>query len=72
MKKRKFKNFFTAMVIGLLFTTTVAYGADGDVPFNFTVHASQSVYTGTVTKTTTTMYARVRMTTLYSIMEYQE
>ena len=71
MKKRTLKKLVTTMAIGLLFSTTVAFGADANLYFDFSMNPTQVVYTDFLSKTTTTGYAVVEQVSLDSVIRYQ-
>ena len=71
MKKRTLKNLVTAITIGLLFSATAIFGADGSPYFDFSMSPSQVSYTDFLSKTSTTGYVIVEQTPLDTVMVYQ-
>lgn len=59
------------MAIGLLFSSTVAFGAESSLYFDFSMSPSQVSYTDFLSKTNTTGYAVVEQTVLDTVMRYQ-
>lgn len=66
MKKRTLKKLVMAMAVVVLFSSTIAYGAD----FSFYLNPTQTLYTSVQTKTNDTSYAKVNQVTSSGTIQY--
>lgn len=69
MKKRSFKKMVTAVVLGLLFSTTVAYGATSYYYSEY-LYQTQTGYSDLKAKSTSNSYAKIEQQATGTKFEY--